>query len=424
MPTKYATGFTELHYLGLKLSKRRTRAVWSFAEIEILHPSPHLTATSLSISRAAQLPTCDHFHVGLGLLISSHCKTPKPRVHFTTFTQATWPREVRLRRRMAQSPNQRRAISSFAPSKSSAQLLGSLYTERTNCRPEATDPAILLTARDAGSTCMRYIHKSLLCARAPLFIGLTQGNDVVDFPDWRPETINSFADWVLYGRVMVRGLNYEGNMDIREAVKYENDAPPADGQQSKPGDPPRAQYRPWYASFNADPVAKVLARVLDLFVFAMVGNISALQVECILTWQRQICGPHNIVLYGSIIRAVVDRTATMENRLCDFVIEWAAFTLREDHWNHAKLASLPSPVLAKLLRLALGRANSGVETKHGVPDPNLDWCRYHGHATRADGEICRAARPDDYDMRMSAQRQNQTSRTPLPDVPTPPATAN
>jgi hypothetical protein len=225
-------------------------------------------------------------------------------------------------------------------------------------------------------------------------------NNAIDFPGWRVETLESFVSWLFTGRVQVKGLDTEYNIDMSEALSYDahrsvNSAVPngqGTGQQT-------SAPHPWYAKFPADPVAQTLGRVLDLYAFSIVGCITVLATECILVWQRLLCSPYNVVVYAPLINAAIDRCGTHSNPLCSFLLEWTAFNMREDIWDRAELVSLPPHLLGEILRLVLKRANSGVETDSGVPNPNFDWCRYHGHVSTEERDACRARRPNDRDIR-------------------------
>lgn len=279
-------------------------------------------------------------------------------------------------------------------------------------------------ASGTSSSGTRWLYKSILCARAPLFIELTSTVNTVEFPGWRLETLDSFVDWVNSGRVLVRGLTHDGKIDVTEALKYNNDgddkshhhddagggghpimmAPVEDMAKLNESTRLGSLNLPWYSTFNRDPVAHILARTLDLYIFSDVGAIADLRTECILTWQRLLCAPYNVVLYSPLIRAVIDRIGDQESLLCQFIFEWTAFTIRDDVWEQANLELLPSDVLSKLLRLTAHRANFGSGTEYGVADPNRDWCRYHGHENQEERDVCRAGRLHDWDVRLAVDQ--------------------
>ncbi|KAH6651664.1 hypothetical protein BKA67DRAFT_660455 [Truncatella angustata] len=246
---------------------------------------------------------------------------------------------------------------------------------------------IRLTVSDGTTTSTRYVYKAVLCARAPIFIELTSDGDCVDFPNWRVETLESFIDWINGGRVLVRGLSGGVEIDVDEALRYDNCSASDDDAKVKSEDQVKDQAlstrpipanAPWYASFRCDAIAHVLGRVLDVYSFALVGRIPTLASDCVLVWQRILCAPRNTMVYAPLIRAA----------------------------EHVNLQILPSAFLAKIFRLVVRRANNGLNTEHGIPDPNDNWCRYHGHANEAEANTCRYARPDDWDVRGTVARQH------------------
>ncbi|KAM0816199.1 hypothetical protein AB5N19_02000 [Seiridium cardinale] len=255
-----------------------------------------------------------------------------------------------------------------------------------------------------------YVYKSVLCSRAPLFIELTHDVDQVCFPSWRGETVETFVGWLHSGRVMVRGLNYDGVLSWPEALRCDEDdnctisAPANSDEQTV-----RHATQPWYTTFKDDAVAHTLGRVLDVYIFAHNGRISALETECILVWQRQLCSPNDIFVFGPMIKAVIERSGGQEHMLWQFLFEWTAFNINDDFWDRGNLTVLSPDILCKITRLVARRANFGVETERGVPNPSKDWCLYHGHASQEEIDACRAGRPEDPDIRQAADYHQATS---------------
>ncbi|ETS84421.1 hypothetical protein PFICI_02446 [Pestalotiopsis fici W106-1] len=271
-----------------------------------------------------------------------------------------------------------------------------------------SDECTRLVVVDGSRVITHYVYKSQLCKKAPVFIQLAE-MPAVKFHGWRLETVQSFVTWLETGAIEVRGLT-NGRIDVEEALKFDlcaNIPKYNMGAEGQDSDGAPADIAPWYTMFSGDPIAHTLGRVLDLYIFALQGNITTLINACVLAWQRLLCAPHNVVLYSPLINAVL-RRAKWDGPLNRFLIDWTAFIMHDGEWEQAKLVSLPGVAIAEILRRVLQRANYGVNTPHGLPDPNLDWCRYHDHSEIKDRLLCMASRTEDWDIRQGTRGSDPT----------------
>ncbi|KAF3002127.1 hypothetical protein E8E14_000431 [Neopestalotiopsis sp. 37M] len=276
----------------------------------------------------------------------------------------------------------------------------------------SSDDNIILHVVDGGRVHQHHVSKSVLCHKAAIFAELTV-TPVIKYNGWRLETVQSFVTWLNTGTIEVRGL-VNGRIEVKEALKFDVCANiPAYNmgvEVQGSGNTFPKDVAPWYSVFDKDPLAHILGRVLDLYVFACQGGITSLVNDCVLVWQRLLCAPYNVVLYSPLLNAVF-RRAKWDSPLSRFLIDWTACTMHDGEWEPAKLVSLPPVALAEILRQTLRRANYGVDTLHGLPNPNLDWCHYHEHPEMADRCLCMNSRPDDWDV------QNSSNASSAMDTP-------
>ncbi|KAI4595384.1 hypothetical protein KJ359_007059 [Pestalotiopsis sp. 9143b] len=128
--------------------------------------------------------------------------------------------------------------------------------------------------------------------------------------------------------------------------------------------------------------------------------MKALMTDCVLVWQRRICAPHNVAVFAPLLNAVVRHGwHGVDSPLTSFLVDWIALTSNEAFWDVAQMKSLPPNIVAEIFRRTLRCARYGVDTVTGVPDPNLDWCRYHAHGPGQEKVACMARRPFDWDVR-------------------------
>ncbi|KAK3722240.1 hypothetical protein LTR37_002673 [Vermiconidia calcicola] len=187
------------------------------------------------------------------------------------------------------------------------------------------------------------------------------------------------------------GLNY--------AIDHASTAP-VDGAASESGLPALSDgdaettNSPWYSTL--DRKGRVLARIVDVYIFAFRYKALKLRKAAMLSLQRCI-DVWGVVPCPTILKHALDILEQDAPLFRYLVVCTANYTdyMYEDEDTPERLATLPSSFLANVLGIIFARMK-GEKKVHSM---ERSWCEFHEHETEAERKACERNRPKDADVK-------------------------
>ncbi|KAI1864183.1 hypothetical protein JX265_008554 [Neoarthrinium moseri] len=225
------------------------------------------------------------------------------------------------------------------------------------------------------------------------------GDEELEMEDVSLQTFNVFFDWLDDQKISIKGLDMVEE-DDKEVDGQEQDSLTATTRNAIKDAPTwLTDNHRSYPRMQSD---YVLAKLLDVYLFSRAYGVAYLASEVILTWQRfqwkvQCLTDQYIIQKGL-------EQLNIEDPLVRYWIS--------DHAHHStfekddKYSALSPQFLVAMLHVAKKRGDKG---GYNRDNPDLEWCRFHGHETEREQKSCEASRPDDYDMQEKSTRQCSNS---------------
>lgn len=266
------------------------------------------------------------------------------------------------------------------------------------------------------------IHKDLLCKQSMQLHALIESGEekkAITLHDVSYESFESFSKWLYSESLAVEEMEETETDDSEDTDsssengeegddkaddtydKDGNEATSANGNHKEYTSSSRIdmQGNSWYAGVNCN--SRVLARLLDLYIFADRYKAVSFKRAVMLSFQR-LMAAKEMSPCSTIVKHALDNldfSSPLCKYLCQCYGHYADFRTADQD----RLATLSPGFFSTVLLITFER----LDEDDDVDDGDDDWCDYHEHKSDQARTKCREARRSDADVsreRLKAQR--------------------